>query len=41
MFGNLSWEHILVLVVVGLVILGPGAASGCDPVDVDRAAAGA
>jgi sec-independent protein translocase protein TatB len=23
MFGNLSWEHILVLVVVGLVILGP------------------
>jgi sec-independent protein translocase protein TatB len=22
-FGNLSWEHILVLVVVGLVILGP------------------
>jgi sec-independent protein translocase protein TatB len=23
MFSNLSWEHILVLVVVGLVILGP------------------
>jgi sec-independent protein translocase protein TatB len=23
MFANLSWEHILVLVVVGLVILGP------------------
>jgi sec-independent protein translocase protein TatB len=23
MFGNLSWEHILVLVVVGLVVLGP------------------
>ncbi|MBW0018664.1 MAG: Sec-independent protein translocase subunit TatB [Mycobacterium sp.] len=23
MFTNLSWEHILVLVVVGLVILGP------------------
>ncbi len=23
MFGNLSWEHILVLIVVGLVILGP------------------
>lgn len=23
MFGSLSWEHILVLVVVGLVILGP------------------
>ena len=23
MLGNLSWEHILVLVVVGLVILGP------------------
>ncbi|OBG27832.1 Sec-independent protein translocase protein TatB [Mycobacterium sp. 852002-51057_SCH5723018] len=23
MFGNLSWEHIFVLVVVGLVILGP------------------
>src|SRR6201993_771880 len=22
-FANLSWEHILVLVVVGLVILGP------------------
>jgi sec-independent protein translocase protein TatB len=22
-FGNLSWEHIFVLVVVGLVILGP------------------
>jgi sec-independent protein translocase protein TatB len=22
-FGNLSWEHILVLIVVGLVILGP------------------
>ncbi|OCB38907.1 twin arginine-targeting protein translocase TatB [Mycobacterium malmoense] len=23
MFGSLSWEHILVLVVVGLVVLGP------------------
>jgi sec-independent protein translocase protein TatB len=23
MFANLSWEHILVLIVVGLVILGP------------------
>ncbi len=23
MFGNLSWEHILVLVVVALVVLGP------------------
>jgi sec-independent protein translocase protein TatB len=23
MFANLSWEHILILVVVGLVILGP------------------
>src|SRR6201997_5411298 len=23
MFGSLSWEHIVVLVVVGLVILGP------------------
>jgi sec-independent protein translocase protein TatB len=23
MFANLSWEHLLVLVVVGLVILGP------------------
>ena len=23
MFANLSWEHILVLVVVGLVVLGP------------------
>src|SRR6201984_390487 len=23
MFANLSWEHVLVLVVVGLVILGP------------------
>ncbi len=23
MLGNLSWEHILVLVVVGLVVLGP------------------
>ena len=23
MFSNLSWEHILVLVVVGLVVLGP------------------
>src|SRR5271156_1495975 len=23
MFGNLSWEHIVVLVVVGLVVLGP------------------
>ena len=23
MLGNLSWEHMLVLVVVGLVILGP------------------
>ncbi len=23
MFGSLSWEHMLVLVVVGLVILGP------------------
>jgi sec-independent protein translocase protein TatB len=23
MFSNLSWEHVLVLVVVGLVILGP------------------
>ena len=23
MFGNLSWEHILILVVVGLVVLGP------------------
>src|ERR1700758_2590007 len=23
MFGSLSWEHILVLMVVGLVILGP------------------
>lgn len=23
MFGSLSWEHVLVLVVVGLVVLGP------------------
>jgi sec-independent protein translocase protein TatB len=23
MFGSLSWEHLLVLVVVGLVVLGP------------------
>ncbi|BBY38593.1 sec-independent protein translocase protein TatB [Mycobacterium mantenii] len=23
MFGSLSWEHMLVLVVVGLVVLGP------------------
>lgn len=23
MFGSLSWEHIMVLVVVGLVVLGP------------------
>ena len=28
MFSNLSWEHILVLVVVGLVILGPARLPG-------------
>ncbi|WP_038853390.1 twin-arginine translocase TatA/TatE family subunit, partial [Mycobacterium avium] len=28
MLGSLSWEHMLVLVVVGLVVLGPERLAG-------------
>ncbi|WP_042907715.1 twin-arginine translocase TatA/TatE family subunit, partial [Mycobacterium avium] len=31
MLGSLSWEHMLVLVVVGLVVLGPERLPGAPP----------